>query len=512
MGHVFTIDEALRDKNLLGAALGDPSSWATWLAVLRASFGLPLNRTERRAFSAVAGSRKPPKARIRELWAVAGRRCGKSRIAAALAVFFAAFIPHKLAPGERGMVLVLAASQEQARATFDYAKAFLLESPVLRNEVVDMTRSEIRLRNGIVIGIHTNSFRTIRSRTLLMCIFDEIAFWRDETSATPDQEVLTAVMPSFVRSGNAPPGLLVALSSPYRKTGLLYTKHKQHFGVDGDGVLVVQGTSQQFNTTLSDEVIEQQREANPDAAPSEWDALFRSDRWGFLSDEDIDNAIDHDRPRELAPKPGVTYYAFVDASGGGSDAYAIAIAHREGERIVIDVVRGKHGNPKKITQEYAELCRAYRIRTVTGDKYAKDWVQDAWREEGFTYHEAEQPAAQLYLEAQPQWVRGLISIYGDPVLLKELRHLECIPGRVGKDQVTHPRNMHDDMANVTCGVITLLAARSSHPTVEMMQREMSAMATRGSRRSGWVPMEERAARMQARLGERRYAQMFRRRY
>jgi len=203
---VFTIDEALKDPNLLGAALGDPSSWQTWFTVLKAAFGQELSRPERRAFAAVAGSRKPPKQRIRELWAVAGRRCGKSRIAAALAVYFAAFIPHKLAPGERGMVLVLAASQEQARATFDYAKAFLMESPVLRNEVAEMTRSEIRLRNGIIIGIHTNSFRTIRGRTLLMCVFDEIAFWRDETSATPDQEVLTAVMPAFVRGGKNQPG------------------------------------------------------------------------------------------------------------------------------------------------------------------------------------------------------------------------------------------------------------------------------------------------------------------
>jgi hypothetical protein len=339
--------------------------------------------------------------------------------------------------------------------------------------------------------------------------------WRERHWFTSDRiwhswnsEVLTAILPAMSTTG----GMLIALSSPYRKTGLLYERHKHHFGVDGDGVLVVQGGTQQFNSTLTDEIINEQREANPDAAPSEWDAQFRSDRWGFLSDDTIDGAIDHDRPRELAPKPGVIYFAFVDASGGGSDAYAIAVGHKEGERIIIDVVRGKHGNPKKITQEYAVLCRSYGIKAVTGDKYAKDWVQDAWREEGFKYIEAEQPAAQLYLESQPQWVRGLVGIYGDPVLLKELRHLECIPGRIGKDQVTHPRNMHDDMANVVCGCITLLAARSTHPTVEMMQREMSAVAMRGSRGSGWLTQEQRAARIENRLGERRYAQLFRRRY
>jgi hypothetical protein len=36
------IDRALCDPALLGAALGDPASWQTWLAVLRATFGLGL--------------------------------------------------------------------------------------------------------------------------------------------------------------------------------------------------------------------------------------------------------------------------------------------------------------------------------------------------------------------------------------------------------------------------------------------------------------------------------------
>ena len=154
MSSTFTIDRAIQDKNLLGAALGDPTTWAMWLVVLKAVFGQELNRSERRAFASVAGGRKPPQQMVREFWAIIGRRAGKSRIAAALAVYVAAFMPHKLAPGERGMVLVLAASTEQAKATFSYALAFMRESPVLRREVVEATRSEIRLRNGVIIAIH----------------------------------------------------------------------------------------------------------------------------------------------------------------------------------------------------------------------------------------------------------------------------------------------------------------------------------------------------------------------
>jgi hypothetical protein len=257
-------------------------------------------------------------------------------------------------------------------------------------------------------------------------------------------------------------GLLVALSSPFRKTGLLYDRYKTYFGQDNDGVLVVQGGTQQFNPSLNDEVVDAQRAADPGAAPSEWDAQFRSGKYGFLTDDDIDNAIDHDRPRELPYRHDVQYTAYVDPNGGGADAYAIAIGHQEGEHTIIDVVRSRHREPRKATFDFAGLCRAYRITRVMGDNFAKDWVQDTWREAGIPYEKAEQPAAQVYLEAQPRWVQGLVRIYNDPVLIKELRHLEMIPGRIGKDQVTHPRNMHDDHANVVCGVVMRLAKRSKH--------------------------------------------------
>ena len=56
------IDEALKDHHLLGAALGPAQSWETWLAVLRAAFGLDLDNDQQRAFRSVSGDRKPPRA------------------------------------------------------------------------------------------------------------------------------------------------------------------------------------------------------------------------------------------------------------------------------------------------------------------------------------------------------------------------------------------------------------------------------------------------------------------
>jgi len=128
------------------------------------------------------------------------------------------------------MVLVLAGSIEQAKVVFGYAPAFLQSSPVLHKEILDITQNEIRLRNGVVIAVHANSFRNVRGLTLLTVIFDEISFWRDDTSATPDSETYTAALPSLATNN----GMLIGISSPYRKTGLLYAKHKQCYGVSSD--------------------------------------------------------------------------------------------------------------------------------------------------------------------------------------------------------------------------------------------------------------------------------------
>lgn len=453
----YQITDAIGDPKLLGAALGPLASWKNWAVVLKAAFGLELNEEEAQAFAAVAGSRSPPTKRVRELWANIGRRGGKSRVAAALAVYLAAFTKHKLAYGEIGMVLVLAASRDQARTAFAYIKGFIEASPILRREIANITQSEITLRNGIVIGSHTNSFRTVRGRTLIACIFDEVAFWRDEGSAIPDIETYRAVLPSLATTN----GMLIAISSPYRKLGLLYQKYRDYFGVTSDEILVVQGGTSVFNPTLSAETIETQRQADPTGAAAEWDAIFRTDISSFLDDELIDAAIEYGRPLELAPRPYPAFYrAFTDASGGvGKDSYTLAIAHKEGEHYAIDLVRGTSGkfDPQQVTADYAALLREYRIGSVTGDNYASQWVQGAWRDTGISYVQSDIPKSQIYLESLPLFTRGLVRLPDQPKLLRELRLLERTAHRGGRESVDHPRGAHDDYANACCGVLRTLS-------------------------------------------------------
>jgi hypothetical protein len=54
------------------------------------------------------------------------------------------------------------------------------------------------------------------------------------------------------------------------------------------------------------------------------------------------------------------------------------------------------------------------------------------------------------------WTRSQVRIPDHPVLLRELRLLERMPTRMGKDQVVHPRGVHDDYANVCFGALQAL--------------------------------------------------------
>ena len=324
MSHV-TISEALLDGALLGAALGDPTTWQTWLATLKAAFGIKLNRSERRAFASVAGSRQPPAQKVRELWAVAGRGSGKSRMAAAILCYIGCFIEHDLDAGEIGYVLCLAASRDQAGLVFSYAQAFIRRSPILRKMIKNVTAHEIKLTNGVVLAVHTNSFRLIRGKTLLAVVADEIGHWRDELSANPDLEVYRAVRPSLARCN----GMWIAISTPYRRSGLLYAKHRDFYDVDDDDVLVVKGGTEQFNPTINQAIIAKELAADPEGARAEWCAEFRSDVSALFDDQVIEDAIDHARPLELPPRGKHKYHCFVDASAGRHDAFCACVGHLE---------------------------------------------------------------------------------------------------------------------------------------------------------------------------------------
>jgi hypothetical protein len=454
------INVALTDVRLFGAALGDLGSWRVWLAILKAAFGLALSADELAVFHEVAGGRPPPNRPVKELWIIAGRRSGKSHVAGLLAIYVSIFSKYQLSAGETGAVLIVAPSIAQTKIVFDYAVGAITASPTLAKKVGEITRDEIRLHNRVTISCAASVPRTLRGRSILGLIIDEAAHLKDEGAAT-DAEVYRAVAPSLGASG----GLLIGISTPHRRAGLVFERHSRCFGKDDPDTLVVQAASRVLNPSLDAAMIEAQRAADPVSAASEWDASsFRSDIDPLLPDEVIDRAVDGDRPVEIPPVADVVYRSFVDVGGSGASEFSIAIGHRDVARgkVVVDLIRSVHPpyNVVETTAQFAALLRQYRIGEICGDYYAGSWPSDVWRDQGIKYTVSRLTKSELYLSATSVFLRGLASLPPAPKLIGQLRQLERKTRAGGRDVVeSGGRHASDDLANVVCGVLHELQRR-----------------------------------------------------
>ena len=126
-------------------------------------------------------------------------------------------------------------------------------------------------------------------------------------------------------------------------------------------ILVAQGATRDFNPELPQSIIDKAMDRDPAAASAEYMAQFRTDVEGFIMREAVDACVNlgvHER----LPERAHSYVAFVDPSGGSSDAMTLAIAHTEGKTQILDVIRERKPpfSPEAVTEEYAKLVRSYR--------------------------------------------------------------------------------------------------------------------------------------------------------
>lgn len=454
----MNIIEACTDKNLFGQLFKDPTTWTNWFVILRAVFGLAMNAEERAIFKQLSGRDHPPAHQCDEVWIAAGRRSGKSRMASMIGVYLAAFVDYRpyVAVGERVTVMLMSGDKKQARTLYRYVLSTLESVEMLKSMIVRVDAESIDLNNNVTIETLSNSYRSLRGYTVAAAILDEVAFWRSEESANPDVEVVNALRPSLV---TIPHSKLVGISSAYRRSGILYNAWKKHYGNNESSTLVIQSPSTLLNPLIPDSVIAKATEADAQAARSEWYAEFRNDLAAFLDLDLIERSVEVGR-RERAPLRAITYQAFVDPSGGMHDSFSLAIGHMDGERYMLDVIRGVRPpfSPESVVKEFCDVLKQYRCLSVIGDRYAGEWVREQFSRHGVSYRHSERNKSELYLEALPLFSQGVVDLLDYQPLLLELQALERRTSRSGKDSVDHPPAGRDDHANAACGCLALLAA------------------------------------------------------
>jgi len=465
-----TIIETMHDGNFF-ARWFQGESWSSWTAFLSALFGLRMTPAQAAVYRKFTGRPVRPKEALREAWVVAGRRGGKSLVAALTGVYLASFRDYAkhLAPGEAATVMIIAADRRQARVVMRYIVGFLESVPMLKEMITRRTKETLELSNRVVLEIHTCSFRTTRGYTLAAVICDEIAFWRSEESANPDSEIIGAVRPGLA---TVPGSLLLCISSPYARRGALWEAYKKHYAKDADPVLVWQADTRSMNPTVPQSIIDQALEADESSARAEYLAEFRRDIESFVSRESVESAIIPGR-LVLPPAADLEYVGFVDPSGGSSDSMALAIAHCEKERSILDLaIEVKPPfSPESVTQQFAATLKSYGVARVTGDRYGGEWPRERFAEHGILYDPADKTKNEIYAAFLPLLNSGRLELLDNAKLITQLCGLERRTARGGKDSIDHAPNSHDDLINAAAGALVLASAEKFTPFAYVLPTE-----------------------------------------
>ena len=457
----MNIIDALRSREVFAPLFREPETWHAWEIYLRGLFGLGIPEAKDRAlFRDCTGLAKPPASSSRESFVICGRRSGKSYISAVVAAYLASFVDWRpyLAPGERGWIFIIANDKAQAGIIKGYISGIFHRTRCLKALIEKETVETLELKSGVNIAVKTASFRSLRGYTILCAILEEIAFWRSEESANPDKEILAAVRPALA---TIPASLLLGISTPYSRAGVLFEMFKNYYGKAG-GPLIWRAPTRTMNPTIDKRLIERALKEDPQAAAAEWDAEWRQDIEAFISQELVE-AITVPGRFELPRIEGARYFAFADPSGGRQDSFTLAIAHAaSGGKIVLDVLRERRPpfQPQGVVEEFVDLLKAYGVQEVAADKYAGEWVPEAFRKRGIVVRASELTASEIYLEFLPLISNGSVELLDIKRLAGQLSGLERRARAGGKDLITHYSGGHDDLANAAAGACVRVSRAS----------------------------------------------------
>jgi hypothetical protein len=405
---------------------------------------------------------------VREFYGIIGRGAGKSRIVALIACFFASRA-YRRVPGEFVYIGVFGPDRKQASVTFRYIAGLLRSVPALAALIVAESKDSIELTNGIIIEVITASVAAPRGRAYALVIVEEAAFLPTDDSVNPDVELLRAVRPALAR---VPGSLLVVVSSPYARKGVLWQAWQKYHDKPAVDVVLVQAATQELNPTFDASAIAKAYEDDAVSASAEFGAQFRSDVESFITRDAIEAVVVPGR-LELPRLAHESYEGFLDFAGGaiGGDDAVLAIAHAvdvSGRTIaVLDCARIMHPpfSPEHICVEFATTLKAYGISTATADRWAGQFPVEQMSKHGITVKPSEKSKSDIYRDVLPIINSGGCELLDLPRLIAQLCGLERRIARGGRDSIDHAPGGHDDIANACAGALCLASLDSSRGVV-----------------------------------------------
>ncbi len=462
MRPITTLRRSLSDPQLMAHVMAGETYRAQRILAM-AALGEELTVEERAIFQKFTGGRDyEPGQRVTYFAGISGRRTAKTLSLGMLGTYLTGCCDYGdvLVRGEVGVLLCLAQTQRVATQILNYIEENLKASPVLRQRFVRRTAEAIELVGNLRVESRPASMRNLRGPTYVHIFGDELCFWLlEDFYQNPDTEVLAAARPGLMTTR----GMTVLMSSPYSKRGELFNIYRKHFGPQGSpAVLVYKGTTHDLNPTIPEEEIAAELERDPVRNRAEFLAEFRTDIENLVPLENVEAVVSD--YIELPPSRDFTYVIFVDAAGGsGECSFACAVAHRDGDQIIVDGAWEwvPPFLPGQAIAEIAAIARRYSIGKIVGDHWADGFTAEGFQKHSLAFEATKRVKNSLYADMVPLINSRRITLPRNAKMIGQIAGLEQQVGRSGRDSIGPPPGGRDDIANCVAGAASLVFGRRS---------------------------------------------------
>ena len=223
--------------------------------------------------------------------------------------------------------------------------------------------------------------KALRGKNNIVVVIDEAAHF-DNTGPGSLQSCWAALEPStanFVPKGKSiGEGKVIMLSSPLARSGTFYEKCQKAYD-DPEDYLLFKMYSSMINIGIDQVSLRTAYKENKEMFRCEYGGEFSDTISSWISPDTIDKVTDKSRTsNRLRGESGLNYYMGIDY-GGKNDGTSLAICHKEGETIVLDLAEVFYASNSDVwTQNishYKECNRMFSDQDVLPLNKLADYIK-----------------------------------------------------------------------------------------------------------------------------------------
>lgn len=412
--------------------------------------------------------------KINKIDLICGRRSGKTLLSAVISIYCAISNNWKpfLKKTPFATVLIMSHSREFSDEVLEIIRTLIESSHILSaliNKDKKNTSSTMNLKVPWILGgktiqysrvqikVAAASSKTTRGVAACAILCDEIAFWNlDESMKETDAKIMKAVRPAMKQFREF--GMLIKLSSPGIKQGVLYNEYKKgRAGELPDTYAVFKAPSWVMtpeDVVPSEEFVEEY-ELDPDSFDQEYRGNFADSLSFFITPEYIDMSIVKN-VEFMSPEGGAQKFtAAIDAAYKG-DRFTFSITSYINGRLRQYVSKAWEGTRQKpvsafeVAEYIRNMCKTFGIDEVAADQYSFQPLKEIFNTYGVNLKEYVFTPAfkkKIYFNLKKLIHSQQADLLDNEIQTRELKELIVEQSQSGSIKIGHPAGGTDDFAD-----------------------------------------------------------------